>query len=64
MRDYIYDESYMNLTNSILTARKINADLVKDFIFENAKGFAKQISDLKIQVMEAANGGDSDEDDF
>ena len=33
-------------------------------LVENAKGFAKQISDLKIQVMEAANGGDSDEDDF
>ena len=44
MRDYIYDESYMNLTNSILTARKINADLVKDFIFENAKGFEKNLT--------------------
>ena len=33
-------------------------------LVENAKGFAKQISDLKIQVMEAANGMSSDDDDI
>lgn len=34
-------------------------------LVENARGFAKQISDLKIKVMEASNGmGDDDDEDF
>ena len=32
-------------------------------LVENAKGFAKQISDLKIKVMEAASGNASDDDE-
>ena len=32
-------------------------------LVENAKGFAKQISDLKIKVMEAASGNIEDDDE-
>ena len=32
-------------------------------LVENAKGFAKQISDLKIQIMEASTGMNDDDDD-